>query len=436
MELSSKGAAFIRVHEGFVPRWYRDPIGVPTIGIGFTWASGAFKEWWEANRPGQPFAAGATMTRDEAENALRFVINKEYGAAVNRFLGRAVPQHVFDAAVSAVFNLGPGALEWRWAQAMKRADYEEAADLLRTTGTTARGKTLPGLVRRRKEEAALMARGDYGEAEDAAAPVVDDGVLMRGERGEEVKALQRDLAALGHYAGAADGIFGPGTEAAVMAFQRGAKLSDDGLAGPKTQAAIREARADKPASPVSVGAAVKADLEITNPAHIRRIQTMLYDKGYVMVGRADGDIGPATRDAITVFQRQNGLPINGRMTAALEGQIKAAPQREVAPARANATKADIADAPTVKRSGTIEKLGGGAILAGGSMLVERLTNGELGADDIDRAVSTVAAGRRLMDAVFSFGLPALVVVGGGLLIYFGRRIIAEQLAKFRAGNHV
>lgn len=186
---------------------------------------------------------------------------------------------------------------------------------------------------------------------------------------------------------------------------------------------------DTPAGPV-------ADLEITNPAHIRRIQTMLYDKGYVMVGRADGDIGPATRDAVTVFQRQNGLPIDGRMTAALEGQIKAAPQREVAPARANATKADIADAPTVKRSGTIEKLGGGAILAGGSMIVERLTNGDISADQIDRAVSTVAAGRRLMDAVFSFGLPALVVVGGGLLIYFGRGIIAEQLAKFRAGNHV
>ena len=176
--------------------------------------------------------------------------------------------------------------------------------------------------------------------------------------------------------------------------------------------------------------------EITNVATIRRIQTMLYDKGYVMVGRADGDIGPSTRSGIREFQAQNSLPIDGLLTAALEQQIKDGKPRELAPSRVNATVKDIKDAPTVKRSGTIEKLGGGAILAGGSMIVERLTNGEIDADQIDRAVNTVAAGRRLLDAVFSYGIPALVIVGGVAAIYFGRHIIADQLAKFRAGNHV
>jgi lysozyme len=36
MGLSPKDAAFIRRHDGFVARYYLDPVGVPTIGIGFT----------------------------------------------------------------------------------------------------------------------------------------------------------------------------------------------------------------------------------------------------------------------------------------------------------------------------------------------------------------------------------------------------------------
>jgi len=58
--------------------------------------------------------------------------------------------------VSAVFNLGPVALKWRWAKAMKDGDYRQAAAYLSVTGTTAKGKTLPGLVKRRREEANLM----------------------------------------------------------------------------------------------------------------------------------------------------------------------------------------------------------------------------------------------------------------------------------------
>jgi hypothetical protein len=99
------------------------------------------------------------MTAEEIDDALEFLIAREYGKAVDDFLqGKHVPQNVFDAAVSAVFNLGPGALKWRWAKAMKEGDYRQAAAYLRVTGTTAKGRTLPGLVRRRREEANLMVR--------------------------------------------------------------------------------------------------------------------------------------------------------------------------------------------------------------------------------------------------------------------------------------
>jgi len=245
MNLSAKGAAFVRLHEGFVARYYPDPVNVGTIGIGFTWASSAFREWWKKNKPGQKFGPGATMTKAEAEDALRYLADREYGKAVDRFLTKRVPQHVFDGAVSPVYNLGPGSLQWKWAAAMKRGNYAEAARLLTTTGTTAQGKKLAGLVRRRKEEALLLEKGIYtGVDMPVAATKPDpmaDGILMRGERGAAVAALIRDLHALGYYDGAMDDLFGYGTEAATLAFQRATGLKADGFAGPKTLAAIAAA---------------------------------------------------------------------------------------------------------------------------------------------------------------------------------------------------
>jgi len=153
---------------------------------------------------------------------------------------------VFDGTCSPVFNLGPGSLKWKWAAAVKAGDLAQAAALLINTGTTAKGKKLAGLVRRRKEEARLLQFGDYGtETMAAETDPMADGMLVRGERGPAVLDLQKALAALGFYAGRQDGIFGYGTEAAVLDFQRARNLVPDGFAGPVTLRAIGEGR--KPA---------------------------------------------------------------------------------------------------------------------------------------------------------------------------------------------
>lgn len=62
--------------------------------------------------------------------------------------------------------------------------------------------------------------------------------LRRGDRGEDVKVLQRALKRAGYDAGTIDGIFGPRTEAAVRAFQRANGLTVDGIVGPRTWAAL------------------------------------------------------------------------------------------------------------------------------------------------------------------------------------------------------
>ncbi len=64
------------------------------------------------------------------------------------------------------------------------------------------------------------------------------GVLQIGSSGGRVRALQEALRARGFHPGALDGSFGPGTEAAVMAFQRSERMLADGVVGPRTAAAL------------------------------------------------------------------------------------------------------------------------------------------------------------------------------------------------------
>ncbi len=253
MDLSLAGAAFVRYEEGFVGHFYRDAVGVGTIGVGFTWGSAAFRQWWAANKPGIAFGPGATMTRDEAEKCLVYLFANEYGKAVNQFLGHDVPQNVFDGMGSPVYNLGPGSLQWRWAALAKAGDYAGCAAALRITGTTAKGRTLSGLVRRRKEEAALIESGVYAgvtaNVSYQRSDPMSDGMLTRGERGPAVASLIADLAELGYYKGNLDDIFGYGTEAAVLAFQRDHGLKPDGIADAGTLKAINLLLVPKPASP-------------------------------------------------------------------------------------------------------------------------------------------------------------------------------------------
>ena len=59
-----------------------------------------------------------------------------------------------------------------------------------------------------------------------------------GDKGDNVKKLQRCLVACGYYPGGLDGIYGKLTKNAVSQFQRDKKLSVDGIAGKKTLATM------------------------------------------------------------------------------------------------------------------------------------------------------------------------------------------------------
>ena len=129
--------------------------------------------------------------------------------------------------------------------------------------------------------------------------------LRTGGRGEAVRDLQRRLGALGHHA-ASDpmGCFGPGTEAAVRAFQQARGLRVDGLVGRQTWSALVESGyrlADRLLylrRPMARGDDV-LDLQ-------RRLNALGFD-----AGREDGILGEATQRALAAFQRDAGIPADG-----------------------------------------------------------------------------------------------------------------------------
>lgn len=69
-------------------------------------------------------------------------------------------------------------------------------------------------------------------------------LLRQGSRGAAVTTLQRRLTALHYDVGGVDGIFGPSTHHAVVAFQKVNGLARDGIVGPRTWAAL-----DRPVVP-------------------------------------------------------------------------------------------------------------------------------------------------------------------------------------------
>jgi L,D-transpeptidase ErfK/SrfK len=59
-------------------------------------------------------------------------------------------------------------------------------------------------------------------------------ILRLGDSGPDVREIQQRLQVLGYYQGDIDGVFGPITENAVIAFQKDNKLDADGIVGPLT----------------------------------------------------------------------------------------------------------------------------------------------------------------------------------------------------------
>lgn len=156
--------------------------------------------------------------------------------------------------------------------------------------------------------------------------------LGMGDRGSDVKELQKLLIAEGYSCGScgADGIFGSGTKNAVIAFQKANGLKPDGLAGKQTMAKLRSSgnwvsRLQKECNKQWFsnqkvdGIAGKNTLEGCPTLRVgakgkitRLLQERLINLGYSCGSSgSDGVFGSGTKNAVIKFQKAKGLSADG-----------------------------------------------------------------------------------------------------------------------------
>jgi lysozyme len=143
MNTSEAGLKLIKQLEGLRLKAYRCPAGIWTIGYGHTSAAGA-PEVRENMR----------ISREEAETILKRDL-AHFEDAVSSMVKVPLTDNRFDTLVSFAFNCGVAAL--RRSTLLKRvnAGAFDAVPGELMKWTRADGKELPGLVRRRRAEAAL-----------------------------------------------------------------------------------------------------------------------------------------------------------------------------------------------------------------------------------------------------------------------------------------
>jgi len=239
--------------EGNVLTCYLDPVGIPTIGKGFTNRSRVLTEMLGKIKPGV-----TKITAKQSDQIFSEMLTREYEPMINM---PGAKQHEFDTGVSTVWNLGPRSQNWNWAKLWRAGKVHEAANYLATHYNTAAGRRLPGLVRRRREEAAVLEFARYPGTVATASRPAPEGIPRKATdtksktyTGDPVTfEAQERLTKLGIDPGKTDGWYGKKTEKAVLIYQQQhPHLSNDGILGPATLAQLRRdsGRAKKVASKV------------------------------------------------------------------------------------------------------------------------------------------------------------------------------------------
>lgn len=211
-KIGQAGLALIKQFEGCRLAAYQCSAGVWTIGYGHT--AGVHK--------------GMKITQAQAEEYLKhdvakfekYVNNPSYVPFTDK-----LNQNQFDALVSFAFNLGQGNVKKLCTGRVMNQIPSAMQQYCK-----AAGKTLPGLQRRRKAEAALYNK-KVESCTGATTTTVKDSedysmnTIKKGSKGNAVKVWQIIIGTT------ADGNFGGGTESMTKTWQKNHGLTADGIVG-------------------------------------------------------------------------------------------------------------------------------------------------------------------------------------------------------------
>lgn len=142
-------------YEGSRPAVYRDPVGLPTVGVGHLLTRAECEKW----------PVGHELSSEEVSQLLQQDL-KESAEAVRDLVTHPLTQGQFDALVSFTFNLGRKNLAR--SGLLRKLNLglvdEAATEFLRWT--FAGGRKLRGLVLRRKAEQQLFVTGRFVPTKD------------------------------------------------------------------------------------------------------------------------------------------------------------------------------------------------------------------------------------------------------------------------------
>ena len=138
LAISAAGLLGIQYHEGTERTVYLDPVGIPTVCVGHT-ATVSRAD------------VGKTFTEQQCSALLRSD-TRAAQSAVGRLVKVPVSQGQYDALVSFTFNVGEGALAKSTLLRLLNSGQCRAAAAEFSRWTKAKGRVLPGLVKRRAWE--------------------------------------------------------------------------------------------------------------------------------------------------------------------------------------------------------------------------------------------------------------------------------------------
>lgn len=166
-----------------------------------------------------------------------------------------------------------------------------------------------------------------GEADDATRDAIRRAegasyrngggvVYAEGNRGDVISDMQQRLQEAGSLKGDIDGVYGGDTVKAVKDFQRSRGFPVSGAIDEVTYRALRDISAGTSEPAVSSGGESYGD----SGSDVKTIQRKLKRLGY-LDGEADGIYGGQTEDAVTAFQKEQGLSVTGGVNSATRTKL-------------------------------------------------------------------------------------------------------------------